>query len=110
MSLENSRSSGAINVHVKAQHNNAKPRARCGWHLRTKLGIRDARLNLARNWATLYGSPTRPEPGAVVVWRHHVGQLVSHVSGDIWIVHSGNDGRAVRTRARSIAGAIAFRA
>lgn len=72
-------------------------------------GIRDARLNLAHNWARLYGSPSGPQPGAVVVWRHHVGELVNHVAGDVWIVHSGNDGNAVRTRARSIAGAIAFR-
>jgi hypothetical protein len=88
----------------------AKPRAWCGWWLARKKGIRDARLNLARNWAHLYGAPSRPKPGAVVVWRHHVGELVAHVSGNIWIVRSGNDGNAVRERPRSIAGAIAFRA
>jgi hypothetical protein len=88
----------------------AKPRAWCGWWLARQKGIRDARLNLARNWAHLYGSPSRPRPGAVVVWRHHVGELVSHVSGNVWIVRSGNDGNAVRERPRSIAGAIAFRA
>jgi hypothetical protein len=88
----------------------AKPRAWCGWWLARQKGIRDARLNLARNWAHLYGSPSRPQPGAVVVWRHHVGELVSHVSGNVWIVRSGNDGNAVRERPRSIAGAIAFRA
>lgn len=88
----------------------AKPRAWCGWWLARQKGIRDARLNLARNWATLYGSKSHPKPGAVVVWRHHVGELVSHVSGNVWIVRSGNDGNAVRERPRSIAGAIAFRA
>jgi len=88
----------------------AKPRAWCGWWLARRKGIRDARLNLARNWGHLYGSPSRPQPGAVVVWRHHVGELVSHVSGNVWIVRSGNDGNAVRERPRSIAGAIAFRA
>jgi hypothetical protein len=88
----------------------AKPRAWCGWWLARKKGIRDARLNRAAAWAHLYGSPSRPQPGAVVVWRHHVGELVSHVSGNIWIVRSGNDGNAVRERARSVAGAIAFRA
>jgi hypothetical protein len=88
----------------------AKPRAWCGWWLARQKGIRDARLNLARNWATLYGTKSNPKPGAVVVWRHHVGELVSHVSGNIWIVRSGNDGNAVRERPRSIAGAIAFRA
>jgi hypothetical protein len=88
----------------------AKPRAWCGWWLARKRGIRDARLNRAAAWAHLYGSPSRPRPGAVVVWRHHVGELVSHVSGSVWIVRSGNDGNAVRERPRSIAGAIAFRA
>jgi hypothetical protein len=88
----------------------AKPRAWCGWWLARQKGIRDARLNLARNWAHLYGSPSRPQPGAVVVWRHHVGELVAHVSGNVWIVRSGNDGNEVRERPRSIAGAIAFRA
>ncbi|CEG07003.1 hypothetical protein BN961_00384 [Afipia felis] len=87
-----------------------QPRAWCDWWLARQKGIRDARLNLARNWAHLYGSPSRPQPGAVVVWRHHVGELVSHVSGNVWIVRSGNDGNAVRERPRSIAGAIAFRA
>jgi hypothetical protein len=43
-----------------------------------------------------------------VVWRHHVGRIVGQENGQ-WIVQSGNDGHAVRTRARSIAGAIAFR-
>jgi hypothetical protein len=77
--------------------------------LRLQKGLSDARLNLAANWAHLYGSASEARPGAVVVWRHHVGELVEHVKGSIWIVRSGNDGRRVRTRARSIAGAIAFR-
>jgi hypothetical protein len=93
-----------------AARSTARPRAWCGWWLAKQKGIRDARLNLARNWAHLYGSKSGPQPGAVVVWPHHVGELVSHVSGNIWIVRSGNDGHAVRERARSIAGAIAFRA
>jgi hypothetical protein len=42
------------------------------------------------------------------VWPHHVGKIVGRAGGQ-WIVQSGNDGHAVRTRPRSIAGAIAFR-
>ncbi len=49
-----------------------------------------------------------PSVGAIVVWRHHVGKIVGQENGQ-WIVQSGNDGHAVRTRARSVAGAIAFR-
>ena len=41
----------------------AKPRAWSGWWLARHKGIRDARLNLARNWAHHYGSPSRPQPG-----------------------------------------------
>ena len=86
-----------------------RPHAWCGWYMRQRKGIADASYNLAANWAH-YGHSVSPQPGAVVVWRHHVGELVSQVSGSIWMVHSGNDGHAVRTRARSIAGAIAIRA
>jgi hypothetical protein len=45
----------------------------------------------------------------VVVWPHHVGVITGKTSEGHWVVHSGNDGGAVRTRARSVAGAIAFR-
>lgn len=86
-----------------------RPRAWCGWYMRKKLRVYDRRLNRARLWNTLYGVKSKPRPGAVVVWRNHVGLLVSHVRGDVWVVHSGNDSRRVRTRARSIAGAIGFR-
>ena len=56
--------------------------------------------------AAITASPTSPQVGAVVVWRHHVGEIVGHASNGQWIVRSGNDGGAVRTRARSVAGAI----
>lgn len=66
-------------------------------------------LWLARNWAR-EGSPAGgPAIGATVVWPHHVGKIVGRASNGQWIVHSGNDGGRVRTRPRSIAGAIAFR-
>lgn len=81
----------------------------CGCYLRTQVfSDPGPAFNLARNWLT-WGSPTQPTPGAVVVWPHHVGKLVSQVNGNVWLVHSGNDARAVRTRERSIAGAIGFR-
>lgn len=83
-------------------------RAWCGCYLAAHLGIHDRSLWLARNWARRGTSAGGPAVGAIVVWRHHVGKIVGQ-SGGRWIVHSGNDGRAVRTRARSLAGAIAFR-
>jgi hypothetical protein len=68
----------------------------------------DRRLWLARNWAQVGQNAGRPQIGAVVVWRHHVG-IITGRAGEQWIVKSGNDGRGVRERVRSIAGAIAFR-
>ena len=84
-----------------------RPRAWCGWWMRTQLGGGPA-YNLAWNWRN-YGSPTTPHVGAVVVWRHHVGMITGQASNGQWIVKSGNDGGRVRERARSVSGAI-FRA
>jgi hypothetical protein len=85
-----------------------RPRAWCGWWLGQHLGMPDRRLWLARNWAAVGSSAGGPQIGAVVVWRHHVG-IITGRHGKQWVVKSGNDGRAVRERPRSVAGAIAFR-
>ena len=86
-----------------------RPRAWCGWWLRMHMGVRDANYNLARNWAR-FGRPAGgPGPGVIVVWYHHVGKIVGPCNGHICMIISGNDGHAVRTRLRSVAGAIAFR-
>jgi len=79
----------------------------CGCWLRHALGVTSRQFNLAREWAH-WGKSTTAHVGAVVVWRHHVG-LISGGSPGNWIITSGNDGHAVRSRRRSIAGAIAFR-
>lgn len=84
-----------------------RPRAWCGWYMRKLLGVADPRLNLARNWAH-WGHAGAPGVGAVVVWSHHVGKIVGREGGQ-WVIQSGNDGHRVRTRPRSIAGAIAIR-
>lgn len=85
-----------------------RPRAWCGWWLGHHLGMPLRHLWLARNWAGVGSNAGGPAPGVVVVWRHHVG-IITGRNDKGWIVKSGNDGRAVRERARSIAGAIAFR-
>jgi len=82
----------------------------CGAYMADKLGFAGAlgrELWVAANWARV-GVPTSPHIGAVVVWHHHVGQIVGQEHGE-WVVNSGNDGHAVRSRARSLAGAIAIR-
>ena len=81
-----------------------RPRQWCGWWMRTVLGG-GPEFNLAWNWSR-YGSPTSPQPGAVVVWRHHVGIITGRATNGQWIVKSGNDGGQVRERPRSVAGAV----
>jgi hypothetical protein len=85
-----------------------RPAAWCGWEMRQLVGGDPGpAYNLARNWAHWgHGGPAGI--GAVVVWPHHVGKIVGQEDGH-WVIESGNDGHALRTRARSIAGAIAIR-
>jgi hypothetical protein len=84
-------------------------RAWCGAYLSAYLGKNDRNLALARNWAKEGTSAGGPGIGVVVVWPHHVGIITGQAANGEWIVHSGNDGGAVRTRGRSLRGAIAFR-
>jgi hypothetical protein len=85
----------------------------CGIYARSHLVSRDpgTAFNLACNWLR-WGRPTTPVIGAIVVWcnghHHHVGKITGPCNGSVCVVTSGNDGNAVRTRARSVAGA-AFR-
>jgi hypothetical protein len=85
-----------------------RPARWCGWQMRQWFGVADRAYNLARQWAH-YGRPAGgPAVGAIVVYPHHVG-IITGRSENGWIVKSGNDGHAVRERARSLRGAIAFR-
>jgi len=89
-------------------HDRGRPAAWCGWEMRRLVGSDPgSSFNLARNWAH-WGRPGPAGVGAVVVWAHHVGKIVGQENGQ-WVIESGNDGHAVRTRPRSIAGAIAVR-
>jgi hypothetical protein len=95
--------------HHYSSHHAGRPHAWCGWFMRGQVGSDPGpAFNLARSWARYGSNAGGPEVGAIVVWRHHVGKIVGHENGQ-WIIQSGNDGHAVRTRPRSIAGAIAFR-
>jgi hypothetical protein len=86
-----------------------RPAAWCGWYMRSRVGADPGpEYNLARSWAHYGSNAGGPSVGTIVVWRHHVGKIVGQENGQ-WIVESGNDGHAVRTRPRSLAGAIAFR-
>jgi hypothetical protein len=85
-----------------------RPGAWCGWEMRQLVGDDPGpAFNLARNWAQ-WGRPGPAGIGAVVVWPHHVGKIVGQENG-MWLIQSGNDGNAVRTRPQSLAGVIAIR-
>lgn len=82
----------------------------CGAEMADEFGIHGEQgreLWVARNWAHV-GIPTSAHVGAVVVWPHHVGRIVGQENGE-WVVESGNDAGGVRSRPRSLAGAIAIR-
>lgn len=95
-----------LGVYEPQTRYNAGPRPSkwCGWWMRTQRGG-GPEYNVAWNWRN-YGRPGAPQVGAVVVWRHHVGEIVGQTADGRWLIRSGNDGGAVRTRPRSIAGAI----
>jgi hypothetical protein len=86
------------------RHVGPRPGAWCGWWMRTQRGG-GPEFNLAWNWSR-WGRPSQPRVGAVVVWRHHVGEITGRTKNGQWIVRSGNDGGRVRERPRSVSGAV----
>lgn len=91
---------------ARGPHNaGPRPKRWCGWWMRTQRGG-GAHLNVAWNWRNWGRPASGPQVGAVVVWRGHVGEIVGRASNGQWLVRSGNDGGKVRTRARSVAGAV----
>jgi hypothetical protein len=95
--------------HYRHHHHAHRGAPWCGTYLSRYFGKSDRRLALAREWAREGYPAGGPGIGVVVVWRHHVGVITGRASNGQWIVHSGNDGGAIRTRARPVSGAIAFR-
>lgn len=92
-----------------------RPAEWCAWYMRQVLGIPLGVINNLALSFLHYGHATSPHQGAVVVWSHghghgHVGQITGGQCGqNRWIITSGNDSHAVRTRCRSVAGAVGFR-
>ena len=106
----------ALTLPAQAKHSSTaydpRPGAWCGWYARHHLVGRDPgrRFNLAREWARYGSRSPRPVVGVIVAWFHHVGKIVGpRDRHGRWLVKSGNDSGRVRTRYRSVAGAIAFR-
>lgn len=85
-----------------------RPSAWCGWFGRFNFVSRDPgpAFNLAANWRKIGTPDPSPQVGDIVVWPHHVGKIVGscvHMACAVW---SGNDGHTVRTRVRSVVGAV----
>jgi hypothetical protein len=82
-----------------------RPHAWCGWWMRQQVP-RDPgpAFNLARKWLD-YG-PRQAEPcvNCIAVRPHHVGLVTGLCGPGCIILKSGNDGRAVRERPRSVRG------
>jgi len=98
----------SLNSSRSSYRDRGRPAAWCGWETRRLVGADPGpSYNLARNWSH-WGRPGRAGIGAVIVWAHHVGKIVGQENGQ-WVIESGNDGHALRTRPRLIAGAIAIR-
>lgn len=85
-----------------------KPKAWCGWYMRQLFGG-GPEYNVAANWAKR-GQPSEAKVGAIVVWPHHVGYISGRTKEGQWLVTSGNDGNAIKTRPNSLKGIIAIRA
>jgi len=97
-----------VQAEARPQHRHGhRAHAWCGSYLSKYLGKPDRRLALARSWANEGTNAGGPGIGVVVVWSHHVGIITGQTPNGQWIVHSGNDGGAVRTRARSLSRANA---
>ena len=97
------RSRGRVRVARFVKGVGRRPGKWCGWWMRTQLGG-GPQFNVAWNWRK-YGTPSGPQVGAVVIWRHHVGMITGRTEKGRWIVKSGNDGGRVRERPRSVRGA-----
>jgi hypothetical protein len=82
----------------------------CGFYMMQLKHKSDRRLARAIEWAREGIAASGPAAGVVVDWPHHVGKIRGgpNKRGG-WLVHSGNDSNAVRTRWRSLRGVIAFR-
>lgn len=84
----------------------AHPRIQwCGWWMQRETGITSEatklNLNMAVEWRRVGRDAGGPHVGAIVVWSHHVAKIVGF-DGHNWIIRSGNDGGAVRTRPMSL--------
>ena len=83
------------------------PHAYCGCGLRKFLGLSDARLNLASNWARYFPHESGPRAGLAAVRNHHVMYIESSAGNGQWIVRDYNSGGGMsRVHVRDVRGYV----
>jgi hypothetical protein len=83
------------------------PHRYCGCGLRKYLGISDARLNLASNWARLLPREAGPRPGLAAVRRDHVMYIEAAAGNGQWLIRDYNSGGGLsRMHVRDVRGYV----
>jgi hypothetical protein len=83
------------------------PSRYCGCGLRKFLGIEDARLNLAWNWARLFPREPSPRPGLAAVRRGHVMYIEASAGDGQWLIRDYNSGGGLsRLHVRDVRGYV----
>jgi len=83
------------------------PHAYCGCGLRKYLGLADARLNLASNWARYFPHESGPRVGLAAVRNHHVMYIESSAGNGQWVVRDYNSGGGMsRVHVRDVRGYV----
>lgn len=81
------------------------PHAYCGCGLRKYLGLEDARLNLASNWARLFPRESGPRAGLAAVRRGHVMYIEAAAGNGQWLIRDYNSGGGLsRMHVRDVRG------
>ncbi|HKT20008.1 MAG TPA: hypothetical protein VJR47_18290 [Stellaceae bacterium] len=81
------------------------PHAYCGCGLRKYLGLSDARLNLASNWARYFPHEAGPRAGLAAVRNHHVMYIEAAAGNGEWVVRDYNSGGGMsRVHVRDVRG------
>jgi len=83
------------------------PNRYCGCGLRMYLGLSDARLNLASNWARLLPREAGPRAGLAAVRSGHVMYIESAAGNGQWLIRDYNSGGGLsRMHVRDVRGYI----
>ncbi|HEX5213362.1 MAG TPA: hypothetical protein VFW22_16675 [Pseudolabrys sp.] len=83
------------------------PHAYCGCGLRKYLGLADARLNLASNWARLFPREGAPRAGLAAVRSGHVMYIEASAGNGHWLIRDYNSGGGLsRLHVRDLRGYV----